>query len=242
MINVHAFPRLLTLVIFVIFTMQLEDCSKKSSNKESSVTTIPDSLKRYPFRSAIIELHYGGSASGKQMIYIDDFGQREMSFDSLTMKMMDMDMPNYKMQIRKGDTLYQIDFVRGTATEGVSHVNEADERDMSAFGEAMARGMGMKKDSVEQVVAGQNCTVWSSDQMGTKTWTWNNIILKSEATVGGDTIHLEATSVDIDVPVPPERFDPPGGIHYTTAEEMQSMLDQLDKKHVGGPARRKQPK
>jgi len=220
---------ILSMIVFLLF--QLENCTKKTSSGGSSVANIPDSLKRYPFRSAIIELHYGGSASGKQMIYIDDFGRKEATIDSLSMRMMDMEMPNYKMQIRRGDSLFEVDFVRGMASKGLNPMSPAEERSMAASGDSLAAGMGMKKSAAAEIVAGQPCTVWTSEQMGTTAWLWNNITLKSRATVGDDTILLEAVSVSLNTPVPAEHFDPPGGIHYTTSEEMQTMFDNMDKKH-----------
>ncbi len=216
--------------IFGILTLPFDGCSRKSDGKGSSATTIPDSLKRYPFRSAIIELRYSGSAKGKQMIYIDDFGLKEANIDSLTMNMMGMELPNYKMHIQNGDSVYEVDFVRGLATKGVSHLSAGDRKAMSSMGEEMAKGMGMKKLDKQEVVAGQPCTVWTSAEMGTTSWLWHNISLKSESRIGDDTIHLEAVSVHLDVPVPSERFDPPGGIHYTTQEEIESMLNKLDRK------------
>ena len=230
MIRHIALHRSLILMTLVLLSLQLEECGKKPQTKDASASAIPDSLKRYPFRSAIIELRYSGSASGKQMIYIDDFGVKEATFDSLTMKMMGMEMPNEKMLIKKGDSLYQVDFVRGMATKGVSHVSAADEKAMSTMGEGIAKGMGMKKDSVEEIVAGQKCAVWSSEQLGTKSWLWNNITLKSESTIGDDKILLDAVSLTIDVPVPSKHFEAPGGIHYTTQEEIEGMLRSIDKK------------
>ncbi len=231
--------RSLLLVTFALLSTLAGGCAKKGDNKEKSATTIPDSLKRYPFRSAIIELRYSGSASGKQTIYIDDFGQKEATMDSLSMKMMDMELPNYKMQIRKGDSLYQIDFVRGMATRGVSHLSAEDEKALSSMGEGMAQGMGMKKDSLEETVAGQKCTVWSSDQLGTKTWLWNNIILKSESKIDDDKILLDAVSVSLDVPVPSGYFEAPGGVHYTTKEEIERMLNSVDKNPGTNPEAKK---
>jgi hypothetical protein len=222
-------PRALLLVLLTLVSLQLEECSKKPKTKDESTTTIPDSLKRYPFRSAVIELKYGGSASGKQAIYIDDFGQKETTVDSLTMKMMGMEMPSFKVSIRNRDTVYQVDFVRQLATKAIDHTTAADEQAMNATGEQMAKGMGMKKAEKEEMVAGQKCIVWSSEALGTKTWVWNNITLKSESTVGDDTILLDPVAVSVNVPVPQDRFVPPQGIHYTTEEEMQSMLDNADK-------------
>ncbi len=195
-------------VAMVLLSLLVEECEKKSQSKETSATTIPDSLKRYPFRSAIIELHYGGSASGKEMIYIDVFGLKEATLDSLTMKMMEMEKPSYKMQIRNRDSLFQIDFVRGTATKGANAPNATDEKAMSSMGEEMAKGMGMKKKAKEDVVAGQKCTVWTSEEMGTESWLWNNITLKSKARVGDDTILLETVALNVDVPVPPSTSIP----------------------------------
>ncbi len=216
------------LIALIILGLACEQCSRKSSDQHQGAT-IPDSLKRYPFRSAVIELRYSGSATGRQTIYIDDFGQKETTIDSLSMKMMDMELPNYKVQIKKGDSLYQIDYIRGMATKEMNHISAKDEQDIAATGEAVAGGMGMKKDSAEEVVAGQRCAVWISEQMGTKSWMWNNLVLRSESKIGDDTIHLEAVSVSVDVPVPAERFEPPGNVRYTTMEEIQGMLDKIDR-------------
>ncbi len=225
-----AAQRMLTLLCLIILALQVEECGKKAQNKESSAAAIPDSLKRYPFRSAIIELKYSGSASGRQTIYIDDFGLKEASVDSLTMKMMDMELPNYKLHIRNRDSVYGVDFVRGVATKGVSPVSAGDEKAISSMGEEMAKGMGMKKQDKDEIVAGQKCAIWASEEMGVRTWLWNNITLKSESRIGDDKIFLNAVSVQTDVPVAPEHFIPPDGFHYTTQEEIERMMDNLDKK------------
>ena len=226
----NTLQQFLIYAIIVLLLFQLEDCGKKSSSGGTSVASIPDSLKRYPFRSAIIEVHYSGAAIGKQMTYIDDFGQKETTVDSLTMKMMDLEMPSYKISVRKNDTLYQVDYVRGMATKGASPVTANDQKAMSSMGEEMAKGMGMKKSDSEEIVAGQKCAVWTSDEMGTKSWLWNNITLKSEARIGDDTIRTEAVAVNFNVPVPAEHFLPPQGIHYTTVEEMESKLSDFEMK------------
>ncbi len=223
-------PRSLIFAAMVLLLLQLEACGNKAGSKETSKPIIPDSLKRYPFRSAIIELRYGGIASGKQMVYIDDFGVKEATIDSLSVKMMGMDVPNYKMEIKRGDSLYQIDFVRGMATKGIIPMSSGDEKAMSAEGEAEATRMGMKKG--EDTVAGRKCAVWTSQEMGTKTWLWNGIALKSEVHMGDDKILLDAVNVKTDVPVTADHFDPPTGVHYMTSEDIQKMVDEIDKKSI----------
>lgn len=210
-------------VFFLAGCMCLASCAKKQA--ASTARVVPDSLKRYPFRSAIIELRYGGSARGTQMIYIDDFGLKETKVDSFTTNVMDMDMPTHKLEIRSDDSLFSVDFVRGIGSRGRSEITARDQKEMKAAGEEMAKGMGFKKG--EDVVAGQKCVVWSSEDLGSKAWMWNDITLKSEAAIGDMKVLLEAVRVDLDVPVPGERFAAPSGINLITTEDVVKKLDEM---------------
>lgn len=200
-------------------------CSGGGSD-DRSARTVPDSLKRYPFKSAIIELRYGGSSSGTQLIYIDDFGMKEASVDSFTTEMFGMQVPTHKMQIQNWDSTYSADLVRGSGMKGLTMISPGERKKLSLAGEEIAKGMGM--EGGEETIAGKVCKIWEMKSLDSKVWLWNDITLKSEVSLGDVKQLLEAKRIEIDVPVPAEKFRLPVGIKTLTPEDTQRMLQKLD--------------
>lgn len=187
---------------------------------------VPDSLKRYPFKSAIIELEYGGSCSAMQKIYIDDYGMKEAKIDSFMTDMMGMSLPTYKMQIQDWDSTFSIDMVKGIATTGLTPFTPQERRKLSEMGNAAAQNMGMQ--SSQDTILGKPCTVWSMDSVKSKTWLWNDITLKSAVELDDLKQFLEAKRIDLDVAVPAEAFVIPAGLQIITPDDIDKMLKKLD--------------
>ncbi len=215
----------ITLCLFIAIPLPYAGCSGGGSGDQSA-RTVPDSLKRYPFKSAIIELQYGGSSSGTQFIYIDDYGMREAKIDSFMTEMFGMQAPTHKIQIQDWDSTFSADLVKRSGMSGLNPLTANERKQLSLAGEEIAKGMGM--EAGEETVAGKTCKVWSLESLGSRVWLWNDITLKSEVDLGDVKQQLEAKRIEIDVPVPADKFHLPGGIKIVTPEDMQKMLQKLD--------------
>ena len=69
---------------------------------------------------------------------------------------------------------------------------------------------------------GKLCKVWNVDKKEQKFWLWNWLALKSETKTNVNEILLTAVSMNLDVPIPSEKFQIPEGIQY-----IQGDLDSI---------------
>jgi hypothetical protein len=216
---------LVALFMSIVFPSAV-DGRDNSGDDRTSTRAVPDSLKRYPFRSAIIELEYGGSCSGKQMIYIDDFGMKEAKVDSFITEMMGMPAPTYKMQIQDWDSTFSADMLKGIATKGLTPFSAKERREMSEIGRGVAKDMGIEEGI--DTVLGKPCSVWSMQSMSSKVWLWNDITLKSSVELDEWKQLLVAKWIEMDVPLPSNAFVIPVGMKTIMPEDINKMFEKLD--------------
>lgn len=85
----------------------------------------------------------------------------------------------------------------------VKNQKELEEFSITAMKEMGAQIIG-KED-----VLGKSCELWEMKNMGTKTWLWKMLPLKTETTMSGISIKSTAIKVEVDVSVPEDKFDLP---------------------------------
>jgi hypothetical protein len=236
------------IVLVLALAIGFVACSKKEESAQqqgqqqaqqqtttTTTTSAPsDVVKKYPFKSAIVEMKYGGDCTGTQVIYIDDYGMKEARVENFKMKMMRMEVPTNKIDLTIGDWLYNIDMEKKEGTkmknpfmDMMKSMSEEQKKDLVKMGEDMMRQMGAK-EAGEETIAGKPCKVWTMESLGTKVWTWSGLTLKSRADLMGVKQHLEATNVQIDVPVPADKFEVPAGVKVTETS-MEQMMQQSEK-------------
>lgn len=225
--DVKSFVRGVLVAIFSsVILPSAVDGRNNSADDRTSTRVVPDSLKRYPFTSAIIELEYGGSCSGKQMIYIDDFGMKEAKVDSFISEMMGMAAPTYKMQIQDWDSTFSVDMLKGIAIEGLTPFNARERRELSELGRGIAKDMGIEEGI--DTVLGKACAVWSMQSMNSKVWLWNDITLKSSVELDEWKQLLVAKRIEMNVPIPSSAFVIPASMKLITPGDINKMLEKLD--------------
>ena len=202
----------------------------------SKAREIPDSLRRYPFKSAIIQLEYGGSCSGIQLVYIDDYGMKEAKVDSFMTEMMGMQQPTYKMEITDWDSMFSADMMRGMASKGLNPFSAKDRKLLAEVGGQMAKGMGIEEG--KDTLLGKPCAVWSMESMSSKVWLWYDITLKSSVAMDDFKQLLEVKHIDLEVSVPVAAFQIPAGLKTITPEDINKMLEKMDQQEEKPPAKK----
>lgn len=238
----------LFIVLMLALAISFVACGKKDQNtqqqgqqqgqQQQTPTTASPSLgelKKYPFKSAIVELKYGGHCTGTEVLYIDDYGMKEATVDNFTMKVMGREMPTNQIQVTDGEWVYTIDVrkkegtkMKNPSLEMMRNMSEEQKKAMMDLGSEMMKKMDAKETG-EETVAGKPCKVWSVESVGTKVWVWSGLTLKRELKIMGVRQHLEAVSVETDVPVPADQFEVPQGVRITE-RDMGKMMREMGKR------------
>lgn len=173
-------------------------------------------IKRYKVKSGIIELQVSGMQQGKETIYFDDWGLLEAKYTHTVLSIMGMKQETNTLTLIAGDSTYSIDLNTKTGTKMetpfMSELSKnAKTDDLTDVGKKMMQQMGGKKTGMEKI-AGKRCEVWEIKSMGSKTWIWNGVSLKTEVNFGGMKMSSEAKSAKFNVPIPPEKVKMPAGV------------------------------
>jgi len=195
-------------------------------------------LKCYPFKTAIVEYVYEGNTTGRQNLYIDDYGWVQCEMTESKTRSFGQTNETRSVKITNGLEIYQWNPMTRTGTkmhntmlEGL--MNDPD-FDMQDFAKRTMESLGFQKTGTETVKS-WNCEVWKG--MGSAIWIWNNIAVKTEVKLLGQKTVLVANKVQFDVALPSGRFDIPSDIKFNDAgsndpmEMMMKAMDQADQEN-----------
>lgn len=180
-------------------------------------TEQPPADARYPFKSAIIKREVEGVK--KQIIYIDDYGAREAREESMQE---DDGRYNYhvlNIRIPNSEMAFRIDLLEKTALLVTIEEYESNVPPIIIGTEDLE---DCREDATD-TVAGKLCKVYRTNSLEDHPiderkedalWVWNGILMK---TIIPDEecycIHGFSTeSIELNVPIPPEKFEVPKGI------------------------------
>lgn len=190
-------------------------------------------IRRYKIASAIVSYTLSGSQTGTETIWFDRYGMREAKHTQSSLSVAGHTVKTNKLSILDGETTINADLDRKTATKmptpQLKKLIEAAKRqggDMTDLGTQMMQQMGAVKTGTG-VIAGKPCDIWEIRTLGSKSWVWNGVTLKSETRLAGQTILIEATSVQENAAVPEDKFTLPPGISVATST--QDPLEALRK-------------
>ena len=203
----------------------------------------PDDYRKYPFETAIVEYKLEGKTEGEKSYYVYGGGY----------KMAEYIIEKKGRKIKKntgiitiGPFTTTIDFLDKQAVEMENPLllfTADSNRDWQKTGENILIKTGFEKQGKETII-GKECNLWVNGK--DKLWVWKGLVLKIESRSGTET----ATSVQIDVPVPAEKFQVPSDIelesvnsdelfpditaeefekeYYNSKEEEEEMLDMIE--------------
>lgn len=203
--------------------------SSKSDAENGSVANAATEMKRYGVKQACIEYTVSGSQTGTEVLYFDDYGLREAKYEKKTIKIGPITQEDDKVTyLENGVTAYTVNRKDGTGTKmEIQMMQQFKSEDMTKVGESMMTQMGGKKIRTEEFL-GRQTDVWEVKQMGTTTWVWKGVTLKTITDFMGMKISIVATKIS-------ESFDKknlqkPTNIDY---KEMGDPMEMIKKMRQG---------
>lgn len=169
----------------------------------------PSKDARYPFKSAIIKKITGGET--ENTIYIDDYGAKE-TIETILADPMTTSIHALRIRLPGGEFAILVNLLNKTA-----YLIPSDEM-YTYYGITFkdAEDLENYKEIGEEEVAGKPCKVYLNmalDFVGENTVKiWNNIVMEDFTISGEQTFGSCITSIELNVPIPPEKFEIPKGI------------------------------
>lgn len=196
-------------------------------------------INTYKIKKAIVTYKYTGMSEGVETLYFDNYGKKEARYSELVTKAFGFTNKTKELNLHLDSVNYNINLLTNTGIKQ-SMPGDFSGRNMAGMeewkgigsGEEMMDAMGFEKTG-EEMILGKKCEIWEG--MGTKTWTWNNISLKSIVNIMGE-MTIEATEIDLNTSIPASKFKIPEGINFDeldyeneddlSPEEMQKQLKE----------------
>lgn len=182
-------------------------------------------VRRYKIPSAIISYTLSGTQTGTETLWFDRYGMREAKLTQSAISVAGHVVKTHTLTILDGETTTVADLEQKTATKtptamlkNLTQAAKSQGGDMTDLGAQMMQQMGGVKTGTG-TVAGKPCDIWEMRTLGSKSWVWGGVTLKSETTLAGQTIIIEATSVQENASVPEEKFKLPADITPTAGAE-----------------------
>jgi len=209
---------LLAVFLFIIMSLQ-------ASNAEY-----------YGVKSGKIEFELSGNSSGTKTIWFDDFGNKKRTEvnSQTTIKIFGMENTTYEhtLVILDGKFIYSADLNDNSGSKQAMptfadlNMNEMSESEKQAYFDEILASLGGEKLGKEKFL-GKECDVFSI--MGSKSWIYQGIILKSETNVLGITSNETALKIDENISVSSDKFNPPVDIEwYDQTGNMGGLYGEMD--------------
>ena len=181
--------------------------------------------KRYGLKKAHIEYKVDGSMqSGSEDLYFDNWGAKEAKFSLMKVSMGGFSQETKTATYAEGPWIYTIDLGTNTGTKSENpFLKNMDDKELQDLGKDMMKNMGGKKVGEEKILD-KTCEIWEIADMGTKTWVWNWVPLKTEVNMGG--FKMTHTAVKISDSFDIKKLNRPD-IEYKDSGNMMDMMNKL---------------
>ena len=198
-------------------------------------TTLQAAAKRYEVKSGMViyKVEGGGSilgfstkTTGTHTLYFKDWGNVEVRKEDEKETSMGKTTQQHTLQKIDHGTVYSVNEKHKTIIkQDIAMLKQMDKKgkNMSAMGKDMMKQMGGKKIGTGKVL-GYPCEIW--ELMGSKTWLYKGVPLKTQANIMGFK-HLEvATSAKFNVSISNSHFALPKYPIQTTDQMIQQQIQQ----------------
>ena len=179
-------------------------------------TEQPPADARYPFKSAIIKKMKGDTDI---IIYIDDYGAKE-TIEAILADPMMTNRHTLEIRLPGGEFAILVNLLNKTA-----YLISSDEM-YTYYGITFkdAEDLENYKEIGEEEVAGKPCKVYlnmTPDIVGDENTVkiWNNIVMEDFTISGEQGYGMWITSFELNVPIPPEKFEIPKGIKIREGQD-----------------------
>lgn len=217
--------------IFLVFVaaLMLWSCSGNKNSEQPKikgdtsiayVDSVPADLKKMDLKSAIIHMKSSTFGMTQQIVmYMDDYGKKQLT--EVSQELMGMKV----RQCTLSDSLYVYMYNPDDKTGQRSLVDKKNPNNIhfNAITKEMAREFHIKKNGTA-VILGRTCDVYTMEIPSAKLkgtyYVWKGITLKTNSEVGGIGISMEATKIEENVAIPPEKFEVPKDIKFEEVAEI----------------------
>lgn len=212
------------LLMIPIVAMILGGCSGNKNAEEQTeiksdttiayVDKVPADTKKILLKSVII--HMKSSTFGMTqniVMYMDDYGKKQ--FTEVTQKMLGKEI----RQCSVSDSLYMYSFSPEDKTGKRTKIGNKgpDNINFNAITREMAKELNLKKNGTTELL-GRTCDVYTMEIASAKLkgtyYIWKGIPLKTVSSVAGISITMEATKIEENAVIPPEKFEIPKDINF----------------------------
>lgn len=178
--------------------------------------------RKVKFKSAIIEMESKTMGfSQKMKLYLDDYGKKQLT--EVSMEMLGKKVVQYALS--DGEFMYSYNLETRQGTKSRVDTNSFDNINFNAITKDIADKFKIKKTGTEKVL-NRECEVYTLEFEAAKLkgtyWIWQGIPLKSESKVAGLGVVIEATAVETDVEIDPQKFMVPDGITFVEKTAMHN--------------------
>ena len=206
------------LVVLISFSASLQAGAKRYEVKSGIVT--------YKVEGGGSILGFSTKTTGTHKLYFKDWGNVEVRQEDEKETSMGKTTQQHTLQKIDHGTVYSVkEREKIIIKQDIGMLKQMDKngKNMSAMGKDMMKQMGGKKVGTGKVL-GYPCEIW--EIMGSKTWIYKGVPLKTEANIMGFK-HLDiATSAKFNVSVSNKHFALPNYPIQTTDEMIQQKIQQ----------------
>lgn len=192
----------------------------KGDTSIAFVDSVPADLKKIDLKSAVIHMKSSTFGMTQQIVmYMDDYGSKQLT--EVSQEMMGVKV----RQCTLSDSLYVYMYNPDDKTGKRSLVDKKNPNNIhfNAITKEMAREFHIKKNGTA-VILGRTCDVYTMEialeKMKGTYYVWKGITLKTDSEVGGISISMEATKIEENVAIPPEKFEIPKDIKFEEVAEI----------------------
>ncbi len=188
-----------------------------------------EAMRRYGIKSLCIKYKVKGDMfAGAEELYFDDWGAIEAKYSNHQVRAFGMNQDNESVTFTEGATIYTYNPKQNTGTRAENPILKPmleQHKDIKELGKEMMVQLDGKKIGTGKVLD-KDCDIWEIASMGTRTWVWNWINLKTETNTMGMKMTIEATEIS-------ETFDKKKlqkpNVEYKDMGDMLKGLDALKK-------------
>lgn len=198
------------------------------SNAISQSQDIGAKLKRYNIRKACIEYNISSPIQkGIETLYFDNYGTQTAKYTKLNIP--GLNQETNMAAFTEGTWIYTVDLDKKTGTKMEDPLLKSlEDQNLQDVGKQMMVKMGGKKVGSEKFL-GKICEIWQNKNLGSKSWIWNWIPLKTEIDMGGMKMSYTATKITFSFDR--KKLDRPKNIKYQRVENMLKKLEDIKKSY-----------
>lgn len=220
---------LVILSFFFLFAVTYGISTAENSIENQDSKKAAPKMKRYGIKKACIEYELSGTQTGKETLYIGDWGWLEAKYTQTQIEVMGFTQKTNTATFVEGTWIYTVDLDNKTGTKTENTMLKALQgQDIEEVGKRILIDMGGEKVGSETLLGDKVCEMWEVKNIGTKTWLWKGIPLKTETNMMGMKMSSVATKIKFD-------FDEkylykPNSVDFDRAKDPMKMLEKMRQK------------